>query len=153
MSRLWIALAACDGLYPYDTGGRGLFVPAHDERRFDRVAGKYPIGLSPVKEGDYQPSGVVWSVLKGNKAVNKARGFYKPPTVLYSKGARGIALWSVRLGNSMVDLWDANVALNKFFGGRVKDADPRDFRLTLSEYSQAEWTENLYDLNEVVGCL
>jgi len=151
MSNLWAALLASDkGAYAFDLGAGTCWVSCLDERRFDRLAGKYPFGLVAMNGTLPCESGVVWTTLKGNRAVEMARKFFMPPTVLFRRGAQGVALWAVQ---PTVHAWTINEQLARLFKGRLKDASPFDFRLDIRGCS-AEWQMNAYyNSKELAGRL
>lgn len=149
MSNLWAALLATDkGSYPFDIEGETVMVDALNEKRFDRLAGKYPFGLTAQEDGRLCTGGVVWTRLKGNKAIGQVREFYRPPTVLFTKGANGVALWAVRPSKG---IWDANERLARTFSQRLKDADPAWFRLNIKGHQQEWRMDAYYDLEELVS--
>lgn len=149
MSNLWAILLATDkGHYPIEIEGETVMVNALSEARFDRLATKYPFGLTAQDGNRLCDGGVVWTRLKGNKAIKKVREFYRPPTVLFTKGANGTALWAVRPHKR---IWDANERLARTFGQRLKDADPTWFRLDIKDHKQEWRMDAYYDLEELVS--
>lgn len=148
MSNLWAALLATnEGTYPFEVEGDEVKVNALDEARFDRLAGKYSFGLNAVNGTRLCEGGVVWTQVQGSRRIEAIRNFYYPPTVLFTKGAKAVALWAVR--PAMV--WSANEQFARLFGGRIKDANPLDYRLNIKGYRQ-EWRMNaLYDIKELTA--
>ncbi|NCA18036.1 MAG: hypothetical protein EBS90_13505 [Betaproteobacteria bacterium] len=149
MSNLWAALLGTDkGSYPIEIEGQTVLVNALDEQRFDRLAGKHPFGLT-ARDGDRLcEGGVVWARLSGTRSLEQVRSFYRPPTVLFTKGAKGVALWAVRPHRN---IWDANERLARTFKGRIKDADPWLFRLDIKGHKQEWRMDAYYHLDELVS--
>lgn len=153
MSNLWAAIVGHEGLLPFELNERTHWVDALDEKRVDKVLSKHPLGLCPRHEDRWHPGGVAWANLTSGKALTLARQFYHPPTVLFSKGAKGVALWAIREGSTLTDLWEGNEKLARLFKGRLKDGDPTEFRLDIRNKG-AEWRfDCFYDLHELVGRL
>ncbi|CAB4171835.1 hypothetical protein UFOVP1346_39 [uncultured Caudovirales phage] len=150
MSRLWAALAGSDGSYPFVTDHKEVMVPSLVEWKFDRWAAKYSFGPVAMQDGVLGDSGVVWVQATSNRILDQIRKFYCPPTVLYTKGARGVALWAV-FPISWSQTWDVNSRLARLFGCRIKDANPETFRMTVVGH-KAEWrTDTFYsDANDLV---
>ena len=147
MSNLWAALLASDrGRYKMD----GTTVSVLDEGRFDYWAGKGPFSLVGFHDGKPVDGGVLWVTLKGNRQVEQVRRFYNPPTVMYRKGARAVALWAIEpLSPGWV--WDCNEKLARLFKGKVGDGDPERFRLDIRGMSQEWRMDALYKSDELVG--
>lgn len=149
MSNLWAALLASDtGSYPFEISGETVMIDARNERRFDALAARYPFGLTAQDENGLCEGGVVWTRLSGNRALDQVRGFYRPPTVLFTKGAKGVALWAVRPSKR---IWEANERLARTFKGRQLDADPWHFRLDISGHKQEWRMDAYYHLDELVS--
>jgi hypothetical protein len=151
MSNLWAALLADEGDYHFFVPEKAP-IPTTHERRFDRMAMRYP--FTPVcrtKKG-IGSSGVLWATLPTGRSVDTARGFYRPPTVLFTKGRKGVALWAIEpLPATKTHL--ANELLARTFKGRIKDADPWAFALDLRGMSPEWRTDCLYDSQELVSRL
>lgn len=149
MSNLWAALLATDkGEYPIDIHGETVMVDCHNEKRFDRLAGKYPFGLTAQDGGQLTKGGVVWTRVQGNRQLDQVRSFYRPPTVLFTKGAKGVALWAVRPHRN---IWDANERLARLFKGKIGDSDPHRFRLDIRDHRQEWRMDAYYDLEELIS--
>lgn len=151
MSNLWAVLVADEGTYSFERGSRTVQVNSLNQNEFDRYAGKYPFCPVAFKDGKPGKSGVLWVRVKGKKALDTIRGFYRPPTVLYVKGVEGVALWAIhptRIGKVM----DANERFARLFKGRVMDAGPLDFRMSIAG-CRAEWNTSAYyeDFDELVS--
>lgn len=153
MSNLWAAIIGSRGVLPYEINETTFHVDCLNQARFDRVASRYPFGLMPYEKGEMRPGGVVWASITTGKGMKIARSFYHPPTVLFSKGSKGVALWALREGSTVGAMWEANTKLARLVKGRLKDADPRDFRLDVRN-RKAEWQmDGLYDLTTLVSHL
>jgi hypothetical protein len=141
MSNLWAVLAAGDGYYHFDVNGGTQKVNAANERMFDRWAMRYP--FCPVaQDAGFGESGVLWVSTKGVRVLDGIRRFFKPPTVLFTKGSRGTALWAIPPTRLSLVL-DANERLARLFKGRLMDASPLVARLDLAG-CQAEWRLDAY---------
>lgn len=149
MSNLWaVLLATNQGSYPFEIDGETVMVNALNEERFDRLAGKYPFGLTALDGKRLCDGGCVWVHLQGSKQIQKVRDFYNPPTVLFTKGAKGVALWAVKPTG---DIWGANERLARTFRTRIKDASPLDYRLDLKGYTQEWRMDAYYDIEELIA--
>ena len=151
MSNLWAVLAAGDGYYHFDVNGGTQKVNAANERMFDRWALKYP--FCPVaKDGAFGESGVLWVSTKGNRVLDGIRRFFIPPTVLFTKGSAGTALWAIT-PTRITHVVDTNERLARLFKGRLMDASPHEFRMNIVG-CKAEWRmDAYYDFDEIGGRL
>ena len=148
MSNLWAALLAADnGAYPVVVGGHTTMVDCLNERRFDRLVGHGSFGLVAQHEGQSTSAGVVWTTLTSGRAIRNVKDFFLPPTVVYTRGSKGLALWAVKPTRKA---WLANDALARLFKGRIKDSDPLTFRADIRGH-RAEWRfDCLYDVDELL---
>lgn len=147
---MWARFAPLsDGEWRFDGG---ITVKGPDEARFNRLVKVR--SFSPVLWNGAFPdvSACLWSEVKGTRGLDLLRKFPAPPSVIVRKGASAVAVWSVWPELPIPHTVEFNERLARFFGGKVRSAQPHSFRLDLTE-GEVFLLNNLHDANHVAGRL
>lgn len=148
MSNLWAVLAASDGYYHFEIRGRTQRVDAANQRMFDKWALRYPFCPVAQKDGVFDQTGVVWVESKGKRVIENLRGFFRPPTVMFVKGTRVIALWAISPAK-VRDAVPVNERLARLFKGKIKDSSPWEYLMDIQGCEQEWRMDAYYDLKEI----